>query len=89
MYKHRKLAIKLISLPEEYGDLATFLGKQFTSEVASVKASRLISLQSPRLLSKELKYDSKKRLLDWGSGMFNYGQEKRIMLLCLNEGTLK
>ena len=34
IYKDRDVAIKLISQPEEDGELAAFLEKQFTSEVA-------------------------------------------------------
>lgn len=34
LYKQRDVAIKLISQPEEDQDLAAFLEKQFTSEVA-------------------------------------------------------
>ncbi|XP_055827890.1 serine/threonine/tyrosine-protein kinase HT1-like [Solanum dulcamara] len=46
IYKHREVAIKLISQPEEDGDLATFLEKQFTSEVAL-----LLRLKHPNIIT--------------------------------------
>lgn len=46
IYKHRDVAIKLISQPEEDGDLATFLEKQFTSEVAL-----LLRLKHPNIIT--------------------------------------
>lgn len=46
VYKHRDVAIKLISQPEEDGDLATFLEKQFTSEVAL-----LLRLKHPNIIT--------------------------------------
>ncbi|KAG5618362.1 hypothetical protein H5410_018186 [Solanum commersonii] len=47
IYKHGEVAIKLISQPEEDGDLATFLEKQFTSEVAL-----LLRLKHPNIITK-------------------------------------
>ncbi|XP_028111072.1 serine/threonine/tyrosine-protein kinase HT1-like [Camellia sinensis] len=46
IYKQMDVAIKLISLPEEDGDLAAFLEKQFTSEVAL-----LFHLHHPNIIS--------------------------------------
>ncbi|KAL3374750.1 hypothetical protein AABB24_006309 [Solanum stoloniferum] len=46
IYKHGEVAIKLISQPEEDGDLATFLEKQFTSEVAL-----LLRLNHPNIIT--------------------------------------
>ncbi|KAK6123471.1 hypothetical protein DH2020_042792 [Rehmannia glutinosa] len=46
VYKQRDVAIKLISQPEEDGDLAAFLEKQFTSEVAL-----LFRLRHPNIIS--------------------------------------
>lgn len=46
IYKHGEVAIKLISQPEEDGDLATFLEKQFTSEVAL-----LLRLKHPNIIT--------------------------------------
>ncbi|XP_060204843.1 serine/threonine/tyrosine-protein kinase HT1-like [Lycium barbarum] len=46
VYKHREVAIKLISQPEEDGNLATFLEKQFTSEVAL-----LLRLKHPNIIT--------------------------------------
>ncbi|KAL1566193.1 Serine/threonine-protein kinase ht1 [Salvia divinorum] len=46
VYKQRDVAIKLISQPEEDGDLAAFLEKQFTSEVAL-----LFRLKHPNIIS--------------------------------------
>ncbi|KAL1541498.1 Serine/threonine-protein kinase ht1 [Salvia divinorum] len=46
VYKHRDVAIKLISQPQEDGDLAAFLEKQFTSEVAL-----LFRLRHPNIIS--------------------------------------
>lgn len=46
IYKHSEVAIKLISQPEEDGDLATFLEKQFTSEVAL-----LLRLKHPNIIT--------------------------------------
>ncbi|KAL7098555.1 hypothetical protein ACP275_09G024400 [Erythranthe tilingii] len=46
VYKRRDVAIKLISQPEEDGDLAAFLEKQFTSEVAI-----LFGLRHPNIIS--------------------------------------
>ncbi|KAK4350420.1 hypothetical protein RND71_029733 [Anisodus tanguticus] len=46
VYKHREVAIKLISQPEEDGHLATFLEKQFTSEVAL-----LLRLKHPNIIT--------------------------------------
>uniref|UniRef100_A0A5B7ALE5 non-specific serine/threonine protein kinase n=1 Tax=Davidia involucrata TaxID=16924 RepID=A0A5B7ALE5_DAVIN len=46
IYKQRDVAIKLISQPEEDGDLAAFLEKQFTSEVAL-----LFRLRHPNIIT--------------------------------------
>lgn len=46
IYKQRDVAIKLISQPEENGDLAAFLEMQFTSEVAL-----LFRLHHPNILT--------------------------------------
>ncbi|KAM7479911.1 hypothetical protein LguiA_028124 [Lonicera macranthoides] len=46
VYKQRDVAIKLISQPEEDGDLAAYLEKQFTSEVAL-----LFRLHHPNILT--------------------------------------
>ncbi|KAG6401671.1 hypothetical protein SASPL_138535 [Salvia splendens] len=46
VYKRRDVAIKLISQPQEDGDLAAFLEKQFTSEVAL-----LFRLRHPNIIS--------------------------------------
>ncbi|KAI3454504.1 hypothetical protein Pfo_011167 [Paulownia fortunei] len=46
VYKQRDVAIKLISQPEEDGDLAALLEKQFTSEVAL-----LFRLRHPNIIS--------------------------------------
>lgn len=46
IYKQRDVAIKLISQPEEDGDLALFLEKQFTSEV-----SLLLRLKHPNIIT--------------------------------------
>ncbi|KAI5683425.1 hypothetical protein M9H77_04653 [Catharanthus roseus] len=46
IYKQRDVAIKLISQPEEDGDLASFLEKQFTSEVAL-----LLRLNHPNIIT--------------------------------------
>ncbi|KAL6524459.1 hypothetical protein OROHE_016130 [Orobanche hederae] len=46
VYKQRDVAIKLISQPEEDGDLAAFLEKQFSSEV-----SLLFRLKHPNIIS--------------------------------------
>ncbi|XP_031100004.1 serine/threonine/tyrosine-protein kinase HT1-like [Ipomoea triloba] len=46
IYKQRDVAIKLISQPEEDGDLAAFLEKQFTSEVAL-----LLRLKHPNIIT--------------------------------------
>ncbi|XP_047972284.1 serine/threonine/tyrosine-protein kinase HT1-like [Salvia hispanica] len=46
VYKQRDVAIKLISQPQEDGDLAAFLEKQFTSEVAL-----LFRLRHPNIIS--------------------------------------
>lgn len=46
IYKDKDVAIKLISQPQEDGDLAAFLEKQFTSEVAL-----LFRLQHPNILT--------------------------------------
>ncbi|KAL6997177.1 Serine/threonine-protein kinase ht1, variant 2 [Sarracenia purpurea var. burkii] len=46
IYKQRDVAIKLMSQPEEDGDLAALLEQQFTSEVAS-----LFRLQHPNIIT--------------------------------------
>ncbi|VFQ73424.1 unnamed protein product [Cuscuta campestris] len=46
IYKQRDVAIKLISQPEEDGDLASFLEKQFSSEVAL-----LLRLRHPNIIT--------------------------------------
>lgn len=50
LYKQRDVAIKLISQPEEDQDLAAFLEKQFTSEVAllfRLHHPNIITVSSP------------------------------------------
>ena len=46
VYKQKDVAIKLISQPEEDGDLAALLEKQFTSEVAL-----LLRLKHPNIIT--------------------------------------